>query len=164
MFYKTILKVACVVLTICWGLQAQAQTKTISGQTVDDSTGEVISGVTIKVKNGPQTAVSNSQGIFTMNISAAGATLQYSHIGYEYGELRVTPGDSIRIKIKRQENKLDEIVVIGYGTQNKRNITGSIATIDPAAVADNPVASITEALRGQIPGLNVSGGVPARVR
>ncbi|AHF16847.1 SusC/RagA family TonB-linked outer membrane protein [Niabella soli] len=158
MFYKTILKVACVVLTICWGLQAQAQTKTISGQTVDDSTGEVISGVTIKVKNGPQTAVSNSQGIFTMNISAAGATLQYSHIGYEYGELRVTPGDSIRIKIKRQENKLDEIVVIGYGTQNKRNITGSIATIDPAAVADNPVASITEALRGQIPGLNVSGG------
>ncbi|MBO9617527.1 MAG: SusC/RagA family TonB-linked outer membrane protein [Niabella sp.] len=158
MFYKTIVKVACIVMITCWGLQAQAQTKTISGQVVDDSTGEVISGATIKVKNGPQSAVSNMQGIFTMNIPAAGATLQYSHVGYEYGELKVMPGDNIKVSLKKQDNKLDEVVVIGYGTQRKSHLTGAVGTVNMGTIEDIPAGNLSETLRGQIPGVNVSGG------
>lgn len=160
MFYQTILKVVFVFTISCWGLCAGAQTKTITGQVVDDSTGETVTGVTIKVKNGPQSAVSNTQGAFTMNIPAGGATLQYSHIGYEYGELRVDPSDPspVKISVKKLENKLDEVVVIGYGSQKRENLTGSVATVDMGKIADFPVSSIAEALKGQIPGLNVTGG------
>jgi len=160
MFYQTILRVACVLAISFLGLYANAQTKTITGQVVDDSTGEAVVGVTIKVKNGPQSAVSNTQGAFTMNIPAGGAVLQYSHIGYEYGELKVDPSDpsTVKISVKKLENKLDEVVVIGYGSQKSRDVTGSVASVDLSKLPDMPVASVTEALKGQIPGLNVQGG------
>ncbi|WP_300598229.1 SusC/RagA family TonB-linked outer membrane protein [Niabella sp.] len=160
MFYQTILRVVFVLTISCWGLYAGAQTKTITGQVLEDSLNTPVPGVTIKVKNGPQSAVTNIQGSFTMNIPSGGATLQYSHIGYEYGELRVDPSaqPSIKITLKRQENKLDEVVVIGYGTQKRENLTGSVATVDLGKISDYPVSSIAEALKGQIPGLTVSGG------
>lgn len=139
-------------------MTAAAQTRTVTGTVVDDSTKAPIPGVTIKVKDGPQTAITNDQGSFTLNVPATGAVLQYSHINYEFGELPVKLEGPMNISMKRMENSLDDVVVVGYGTQRKGNITGSVATVDLQKLTDMPVASITEALRGQIPGVNVSGG------
>ncbi|ANH80261.1 hypothetical protein A8C56_04010 [Niabella ginsenosidivorans] len=158
MFYKTILKMMCLLMCACWGLHAAAQTKTISGQAVDDSTGEAVAGVTIKVKNGPQSAVTNGQGIFTMNIPVSGATLQYSHVGYEYGEIKASPSENIRITLHKLDNKLNEVVVIGYGAQKKSHLTGAVGTVNMQSIEDIPAGNLTEALRGQIPGVSVSGG------
>ncbi|MBZ4188064.1 SusC/RagA family TonB-linked outer membrane protein [Niabella beijingensis] len=160
MLYQNILKVAFAVMISLYGLCAGAQTKTITGQVVEDSTGAPVPGVTIKVKNGPQSAVTNLQGNFTMNISSQGATLQYTHVGYQYGEIVVNPGDTkpLVITVKKLEVSMDDVVVIGYGSQKRENLTGSVATVDMGKISDFPVSSIAEALKGQIPGLNVTGG------
>ncbi len=139
-------------------MTALAQTRTVTGTVVDDSTKAPIPGVTIKVKDGPQTAITNDQGSFTLNVPATGAVLQYSHINYEFGEIAVKLEGPMNISLKKMVNNLDEVVVVGYGTQTKRDITGSVATVNMQKVADLPVSSIAEALKGQIPGLNVAGG------
>lgn len=139
-------------------MTAAAQTRTVTGTVVDDSTKVPVSGVTIKVKDGPQTAVTNDQGAFTLNVPANGAVLQYSHINYEFGEVPVKLEGPMSISMKRMESSLEDVVVVGYGTQTRRDITGSVATVDLKKLTEMPVASISEALRGQIPGLNVSGG------
>ncbi|MCF3109227.1 SusC/RagA family TonB-linked outer membrane protein [Niabella sp. CC-SYL272] len=160
MFYQTLLKVVFVCTISCWGLRIAAQTKTITGQVLEDSTNTPVQGVTIKVKNGPQTAVTNLQGNFTLNVPSQGATLQYSHVGYQYGERVVDPSnaEALVIRVKKLEVNLDDVVVIGYGSQKRENLTGSVATVDMGKISDFPVSSIAEALKGQIPGLNVTGG------
>ncbi|GAB3417073.1 SusC/RagA family TonB-linked outer membrane protein [Niabella aquatica] len=136
-----------------------AQTRTVTGTVVDDSTQAPVPGVTIKVKDGPQTAFSNQDGEFTLNVPTSGAVLEYSHVGYQFGTVRVTEaGGPIRIIMKKLETNLDEVVVIGYGTQKRSDLTGAVATVDMSKVAELPVSSIAEALKGTIPGLNVSGG------
>ncbi|WP_114792798.1 SusC/RagA family TonB-linked outer membrane protein [Niabella yanshanensis] len=146
------------VLPLLITMTAVAQTRTVTGTVVDDSTKAPIAGVTIKVKDGPQTAITNDQGNFTLNAPANGAVIQYSHVNYEFGEVSVKLDGPMNISLKRVENSLDDVVVVGYGTQSRRDITGSVATVDLKKLTEMPVASVTEALRGQIPGLNVSGG------
>ncbi|MCH5720260.1 carboxypeptidase-like regulatory domain-containing protein [Niabella hibiscisoli] len=156
---KHVLRFACLfVLPLFLAMTAAAQTRTVTGTVVDDSTQAPIAGVTIKVKDGPQTAVTNDQGIFTLNVPANGAVIQYSHVNYEFGEVAVKLEGAMNIAMKRVENSLDDVVVVGYGTQRARDITGSVVNVDLKKLTDMPVASITEALRGQIPGVNVTGG------
>lgn len=156
---KHVLRFACLLmLPLFVTMTAAAQTRTVTGTVVDDSTQAPIAGVTIKVKDGPQTAITNDQGTFTLNVPATGAVLQYSHINYEFGEMPVKLEGPMNISMKRMENSLDDVVVVGYGTQSRRDITGSVATVDLKKLTEMPVASVTEALRGQIPGLNVTGG------
>lgn len=159
MLKKQLIRFAALLIAFAfYSFQLHAQTKTITGTVVEDSTDLPLRGVTIKVKGGPQTSITNMDGVFTMNIPSSGATLQYSHVGYEYGEMNVTPEETIRIVLKKLSVAMDEVVVIGYGTQRKGDITASVASISMDKVADLPVSSISEALKGQIPGLNVTGG------
>src|SRR5690606_12214108 len=115
MYFKHIFKFTCLFVLIAFiSVNAAAQTKTISGTVVDDSTKAPVAGVTIKVKNGPQTAVSDANGEFTLNIPTSGATLVYSHVAYGTGEVAVDAGP-VTIVIQKTELKMDEVVVIGYG-------------------------------------------------
>ncbi|MCH5597783.1 SusC/RagA family TonB-linked outer membrane protein [Niabella ginsengisoli] len=145
-------------LLACLATNASAQTRTLTGTVVDDSTQAPISGATIKVKEGPQTAVSNMQGQFTLNVPTTGATLEYSYVGYEFGTIKVPESGDVTIRMIKLNVNMDEVVVVGYGTQRARDVTGSMAVVDLKKLTDIPVASISEALRGQIPGLHVSGG------
>ncbi|MGN7788097.1 SusC/RagA family TonB-linked outer membrane protein [Niabella sp. 22666] len=146
------------VLPLLVTMTAAAQTRTVTGTVVDDSTKAPIPGVTIKVKDGPQTAITNDQGAFTLNVPATGAVLQYSHINYEFGEIPVKLEGPMNISMKRMENSLDDVVVVGYGTQKQKNLTGSMVTVDLKKLTEIPAASLSELLRGQVPGLNVTGG------
>jgi len=159
MYLKQFLKfTGLFVLMAMFHFNADAQTRTITGRVLDDSTKAPISGVTIKVKAGSQTAITNLNGEFTLNVPTEGAKLEYSHVGYAFGTIKVVDAQPITIRMVKLDLNLDEVVVIGYGTQSKRDITGSVATVDMEKIADLPVSSIAEALKGQIPGLNVSGG------
>lgn len=159
MYFKHILRFTCLFMLIaCCHTVVMAQTRTVTGTVVDDSTQAPIQGVTIQVKGGPQSAVTNENGEFTLNVPVSGAVLEYSHVNYEFGTIPANDAVPLRIFMKKMDAKLDEIVVIGYGTQRARNVTGSMATVDLKTLTDMPVASITETLRGQIPGLNVTGG------
>jgi TonB-linked SusC/RagA family outer membrane protein len=144
-------------LSISWSLIATAQDITISGNVTDRATGKPVEGVTVKVKNHTAMTVTNSQGNFTLQVPSSESVLTFTSVGYTLYEVKAGTGP-LNVTLSQSESKLDEVVVIGYGTQKARNVTGSVATVSPKKLEDLPVASITEALRGQVPGLNVSGG------
>ncbi|MGC4235777.1 MAG: TonB-dependent receptor [Niabella sp.] len=133
-----------------------AQTRTVTGTVIDDSTQAPIAGATIKVKDGPQSAITNENGAFTLNVPATGATLEYSYVGYENGSIAVTGDSPIRISMKKLDLQMDEIIVVGYGTQKRAQVTSAISSIKAEEIQDVPSPNIAGALRGRIAGLSVS--------
>lgn len=157
MYFKHILRFACLfVLFVCCHNMVMAQTRTITGTVIDDSTQAPIVGATIKVKDGPQSAVTNENGAFTLNVPTTGATLEYSYVGYENGSIAATGDSPIRISMRKLDLQMDEIIVVGYGTQKRSGLTGSVAGIKGDEIQDVPSPNIAGALRGRIAGLSVS--------
>lgn len=156
MFKKQLLRFAALLVTLTiFSFQLHAQTRTVSG-TVQDSTLQPLAGVTIKVKDGPQSAVTDLNGAFTINAPVSGAVLQYSYVGYEYGEVPVPESGIVNITMSKVNLSMDEVVVVGYGTQKRSNVTTTIASIKAAEIQDVPSPNIAGALRGRIAGLSVS--------
>jgi TonB-linked SusC/RagA family outer membrane protein len=136
-----------------------AQSKTIKGVITSADTRQPLEGVTIGIKGkAVGNTVTNSKGEFAIVVPSAGAVLKISSVGYQYQEIPVGNKTNFSILMQEDTKGLGEVVVVGYGRQKKRDITGSMASVNLKQIEDIPVASIAEALRGQIPGLNVSGG------
>jgi TonB-linked SusC/RagA family outer membrane protein len=138
-------------------LMAMSQDIVVTGKVTDKETGQPIEGATIKVKNHTSAAITNAEGNFSIRVPSTESVLTITSVGYLLYEDKAGNGP-INISLSPSNAKLDEVIVVGYGTQKQRNITGSVASVDIKKLEDLPTASITEALRGQIPGLNVSGG------
>ncbi|WP_206106593.1 SusC/RagA family TonB-linked outer membrane protein [Ilyomonas limi] len=137
-------------------LQLHAQTQVISGKVLDDSTHQPLPGVTIKVENEQSSTATNEQGKFTIAVPSDGATLQYSSVGYASGEINATTNSPVIIYMKRTTAKLEDVVVVGYGTQNRRAVTGSIATVKYDDFKDRTNSNITQSLAGQLPGVSIT--------
>lgn len=157
MLKRRILKFTAMLVALAFcSIQVHAQTKTVTG-TVLDSLQQPLAGVTIKVKDGPQSAVTDMDGNFTINVPVSGAVLQYSSIGYEVGEVAVPESsNNIAITMTKITMAMDEVVVVGYGTQKRSNVTSTIASIKANEIQDVPAPNIAGALRGRIAGLSVS--------
>lgn len=143
-----------IALTVSLNLYAQV---TVKGKIVDSKTSTPLAGATIKVKNGTASAVSDANGLFTIKAPSAESVITVTYVGYKVYETRVGSGNII-IQLESSGSDLNEVVVVGYGTQLKRKTTGSMATIDMPKIAELPVSNLAEALKGQIPGLSVTGG------
>ena len=157
MYFKHILKFACLfVFLAVIGISANAQTRALSGKVVDDASNEPLEGVTITVKNGPQSAVTDSKGLFTLNIPVAGAVLEYTYVGYENGSHTITNFEDLVLSMRKSNLQMDEIVVIGYGTQKRSQLNNPAARISGTEIQDIPSPNIAGALRGRIAGLSVS--------
>lgn len=138
-------------------LKVMSARKNITG-TVKDAQGKPLPGVVVKIK-GTNTATStDTQGVFRLNLPLGNETLVISYLGYKTQEITMKGESQIEVKLEESSSELTEVVVVGYGTQEKKHLTGSIATIDIKAVENIPVGSLTEALKGQIPGVTVGGG------
>lgn len=145
-------------LTLCCS-SLFAQERTVNGVVVDGATGGNLPGAIVSAKGRPSNVMTKEDGTFTIRLLPTDSILVVSYIGYERVQMEV--GDKTFVTIVMDStvaSSLNDIVVVGYGTQSKRDVTGSMATVDLQQIADMPVASISESLRGQIPGLNVSGG------
>ncbi len=128
----------------------------ISGTVTDASTGEALPGVNVIIPGTSIGVITNASGNFTIEVPDASVTLQFSFIGYVTQEMKVGTQTQINIALNAEITALDEIVVIGYGTQKKVNLTGAIATVSEKELTRlPPVASITGALAGVMPGLTV---------
>lgn len=159
MHFRHILRLTGVLLLLTlFSANTMAQTRTITGLVLDDSSAAPVAGATITVKGTNLAVVTNQDGEFSINTSGANIVLQFSHVGYLKGEIVVPASGQVTITMTKATSSLDEVIVIGYGTQKAKDVTGSVAVVDLKKLTDMPVASVTEALRGQIPGLNVSGG------
>ncbi|WP_231590638.1 SusC/RagA family TonB-linked outer membrane protein [Hymenobacter terrenus] len=133
-----------------------AQTpQTISGRVVDDKN-QPLPGVTVLVKsttNGTSTGV---DGTFSLTITTENPVLALSYIGYKSQEVPVNGRSQIEVTLAGDQQALKEVVVVGYGTQQKKDLTGAIATVSGQDVTKVPVSGFDQALQGQVAGLQIS--------
>ena len=143
---------------------------TLSGQIVDEKTKEPLIGATIQIKGTTNGAVTNTDGKFFLKTGQTlPFTLVVNYVGYSPQEIQATT-NTINIELKENTSQLSEVVVVGYGTQKRSDITGSIASV-PLEVRNQPVASVERLLQGAIPGAIVTqtsgqpgGGVSVQIR
>ena len=130
----------------------------IKGSITSDS-GEPLIGVTVKVAGG-QGAVTDIDGNFSVN-AAPGTMLTFSYTGFKTQTAKAQNG--MRVVLESDVSNLNEVVVVGYGTQKKANLTGAVASVNGAVLENRPISNIGQGLQGVVPNLNVTmgrGGAP----
>ena len=132
----------------------QQHTRTIKG-TVVDETGMPVIGASVKTEGTTTGVITDIDGHFTLQVPA-NAKLVISYIGYI--SQTVAPQDGMKVTLREDMMKLDEVVVVGYGTQKMKNVTGAIEVIKPDEIKDLSVGNLSAALGGLINGLSSSGG------
>lgn len=144
-------------------LSLLAQKKTVSG-TVRDEKGELLPGVTVTVKNDKTGANTNEQGRFTISV-APGAILIFSYIGFEKVEVPVDNRTEYTVRLKEQAGKLNDVVVVGYTTTQRKDLTGAVGSVNMKDFEKAPVKSFDEALAGRVAGVAVASndGQPGSV-
>lgn len=125
---------------------------------VTDVNGEPIIGATILIKGTGQGTITDMDGNYTLANVPGDAVLQFSYVGMETQEIPVSGKTIINVSMKEAAELLEEVVVVGYGTQKKANLTGAVSAVKMEEVlGDRPVANALVALQGSVPGLMISG-------
>ncbi len=133
-----------------------AQTKSITG-VVKNETGQPLSGATVKVKNAVTATTTDQNGAYTISVPSEKSILVFTYVGFQPIEKIVGTSTIVNISFTAANTDLGEVVVVGYGTQKKATLTGSIATVNAKTFQDRgPVASPLAALQGQAPGVTVT--------
>lgn len=135
-------------------VQASEQTEHCSGL-VTDSKGEALIGVAVSVKGTTIGASTDLDGKFILDNVKEGDILLFQSIGYKTVELTWN-GNPLNVIMEDDTELLDEVVVVGFGTQKKIDLTGAVASVDTKALDSRPVTSVGQALQGVVPGLNIS--------
>lgn len=134
------------------------QQKVINGK-ITDETGQPLAGVSVTIKGTNISTISSASGSYSINITN-GSTLIFSSVGYTSTELKIGTQTTLNISLMANLATLNEVVVVGYGTQKKSDITGSIVSINEKALRDVPVTNLSQALQGKGSGIDIqkSGG------
>lgn len=143
------------VVTVPFNLLAQQVS--VKGRITDAKTNAPLQGASVKIKNDKAFATTNADGRFTIVAPSSESVISVTYVGYQVYETRAGDGN-LAIALTNLGLDLDDVVVVGYGSQKRGNLTGSVATADMAKIEELPVPTILEALKGQLPGVNVSGG------
>lgn len=135
-------------------LFAQGNLIDIRGQVVDATSQDALIGVTAKEVGSNSGSVTDLDGNYSLKVKA-GATIEFSYVGYKTVTYKVGSIPAV-IKLQEDSKLIDEVVVVGFGTQKKVNLTGAVATASAKDLEARPVSSAVQALQGVIPGLNIS--------
>ncbi len=150
----TLLKSVCIIALVLCGMDAQAQGNLVTGA-VRDAKGEPVIGATVIVKGTATGATSGADGRYSIQ-AGPDATLEFSFIGYKKQEVPVGTRSAIDVVLEEDALMVDDVVVIGYGTQSRRTITAAVSKVDGEKLAGAPVNSIGDALKGRVGGVRVS--------
>ncbi|NJM16052.1 MAG: TonB-dependent receptor [Bacteroidales bacterium] len=144
-----------------FGAVNMAQQQTIGGK-VTSTSGESLPGVNVIVKNSKSGTITDSEGNFSLTVPSQEAVLVFSFIGYLSEEITVGTSTNIDVQLAEDITSLSEVVVIGYGTQKKTDLSGSVSQLSAEEMKELPVALASEALRGRTSGVYVTtkGGEP----
>lgn len=142
--------------------QMYAQTERMITGTVTDIFGEPLAGVNVVRKRTTSGSISDINGNFSIKVSEKNPILIFSYIGYLTQEITVGDKDLIHVKLKEDTQDLEEVVVIGYGTAKKRDLTGAISTIKTEQLATEAPSSIQDLMRANSPGLNIGMSTGAK--
>jgi TonB-linked SusC/RagA family outer membrane protein len=157
------------ILLLFAALTVQAQNRQISGKITDQKDGSPLIGATVTVKGTSISTFTDVNGSFTLSIPANATTLVVSSVGF--GNKEVAISDNVIVQLSTSDASLSEVVVVGYGTKIKKDLTGSIARIKGDEVANTPVVNFNQALQGRASGVfvesqsgKVGEGIKVRIR
>jgi TonB-linked SusC/RagA family outer membrane protein len=158
------MKRICILILLLIGSVFIASAQQQVHGTVTDDKGVPLEGVTVQVKNANNKTISKTDGSFEINAPGAHATLIFTYVGYLTQEVSVNDNNPVAVSLKQQPNSLENVIVIGYGTQKKKNVTGAVATFNAENLDERPVARVDQALVGQMAGVQVkqTSGVPGK--
>lgn len=146
--------VACMLL---FAPKIWAQTTVVHGKVTNQSDGQPLAGAYVNVNGQSKGTVTNDSGYFSIQIPAMGSSLTVNGAGKIAQTVTVNTPDSLFIHLLDAANDLNEVVVIGYGTQKKANVTGAISTVKAADLENQPVMRIEQSLQGRTSGLTIAG-------
>ncbi len=156
MLMKRILSLFSLLLMV---VALHAQQFRISGTVTDQKTGEPVIGASVVIQGTTYGVITDMDGNFTLNNASKGKTLSVSYVGYLPQSVKLDGNKKVFHIALAEDNKvLDEVVVVGFGTQRKANLTDAVATVDTKALQSRPVTSLSQSLQGTVPGLNLSVG------
>ena len=155
-------------ILICGTTATFAQQRTVSGQVTADEEG-TLPGVNILVKGTTQGTVTDIEGNYRINVLGDAATLTFSAVGYVSQEIEVGSRSEVNVIMPTDVQSLEEIVVVGFGTQKKADLTGAVGSISAAEIAEKPITSPDQILAGRVSGVQISNrsgdpGAPINVR
>ena len=134
--------------------QEVQQTRNVTGQVLDEK-GEPMIGVSVLVKGTKVGAITDFDGNFKINAPAGAKELQITYMGYKAQDVKITSGNIV-VKLEPDNQLLDEVVVVGYGTVKKRDLTGSVSSVKSEDILRMPTSNVIEAIQGQVAGLDIT--------
>lgn len=140
-----------------------AQDRQVTGK-VTDETGKPLSDVNVQVKGTTNATATTPEGLFSINVPSGRTSLVFSSIGYEAQQVSVNNRNEIDVSMKLSVNDLSDVVVIGYGTQKRKNVTGAVSSFDARKLEERPILRVDQALVGQLAGVRVkqTTGTPGK--
>ncbi len=148
-------------IAICLPFGLTAQTKSVSGQ-VSDSKTNPLQGVTISVKGSNKAASTDATGRFVLTELPDNATLVFSSVGFVTQEVSAKGKTTINLSLFENISNLSEVVVVGYGTQQKKDVTGAVSQVKASRLENENPGSVQDLLRGNVAGLAVSTSTSAK--
>ncbi len=150
-----------IVAALFCALSLYSQTKSVSGK-VTDATGNPVSGAVVKVKGGTNTTTADSSGRFSLSNVKSGDVLVFSHIGFAGFEETIGSSDQVNIILAPSAASLNEVVVIGYGTTRKKDLTGAITTVTSKDFQKGQITTPEQLIAGKVAGVSIisNGGRP----
>ncbi|WP_188505822.1 SusC/RagA family TonB-linked outer membrane protein [Parapedobacter pyrenivorans] len=131
-----------------------AQNRSVSG-TVTSSAGEPVQGVTVSLRGATAKATTDDAGSYRIDLPVAGQSLTFSAVGFETQELAIPTSNVLNVVLDEAQTNLDEVVVVGYGTQSRRTVTSAITKVGGEVLQDIPISTVGEGLKGKVAGARV---------
>lgn len=160
---KSVIRKLAMVAALCFFivLNAMAQRKSITG-TVTDPAGESLPGVSVTIKGTTDGVVTDINGKFSIGVNANARTLVFSYIGMKQQEVQIDDRTTINVTLQPDVVGVEEVVVVGYGTQRKRDVTGAITSVDEKMIEKRQAVNVYDVLQGEAPGVLVvsNSGAP----
>ena len=159
-----------ILLGILISIPVYSQNKAISGTVKDDMSGEALIGVSVMVKETSKGTITDIDGNFSIEI-LKGQTLVFSYIGYKPQEIKISNQQLVKVSLKEDVETLDEVVVVGYGTMKRSDLTGSVVSVSSEEMKKSVTTSLDQALQGRAAGVQVTqnsgapgGGISVSIR
>ena len=132
-----------------------SQTQTVTGRVTSQPDNNPLSGVSVQVKGSNTGTTTDNKGHFSINAEGS-SVLVFSYTGYDNKEVTVTGQGEVNVQLQTSNNNLDEVVVIGYGTARKSDLTGAVGTVKASQLQERPNASLNEQISGRVAGVQVN--------
>ncbi|MGH2553260.1 MAG: carboxypeptidase-like regulatory domain-containing protein, partial [Chitinophagaceae bacterium] len=162
MFLKNLIKATGFILLLLIAQVSFAQNRVITGKVTNANDGSGVTGATVSVKGTRTAVVTAADGSFSISVPSGTTTLVISSVGFGTQEISVEGKSSIDVSLVVTSTTLNEVVVTGYGTVKRKDLTGSIATVSTKDFAKGPLVSPEQLINGKVAGVQITtgGGAP----